>query len=316
VVVGPYVIEQTAESYRKIRNTLRFLLGNLHDFDPAAHAVALDDLCEIDRWVLAKLQELLEDVTAAYDRFEFHRVFRRAYAFCVVELSAFYLDVLKDRLYVSAPDSRERRSAQTALRHVAETLITMLAPVLAFTAEEVWRVLKPDADPARPGAGEPATVGAGEPAGLEAGSVHLEPWPEGNPAWRDTVLEAKWDRFDALRPAVMKRLEELRAEKVIGDSLEAEVELITTDDELARFLEGFEDLASLCIVSKLTVTRIEPDAAASLGEPAEEGLWVRVTRTSGVKCRRCWKYVDALSGSERHPEVCPRCLEVLDELGL
>jgi len=306
MMVGPHVIEQTAESYRKIRNTLRFLLGNLHDFDPAAHAVALDDLCEIDRWALAKLQELLEDVTAAYDRFEFHRVFRRVYTFCVIELSAFYLDVLKDRLYVSAPGSPERRSAQTALRHVAETLITMLAPVLAFTAEEAWATLKPDAGPASPGAGEPASLGAG--------SIHLQPWPEGNPAWRDAVLEAKWDRFDALRPAVMKQLEALRAEKVIGNSLEADVELITTDDELAAFLEGFEDLASLCIVSKLTVTRSEPDDAASLGEPAQEGLWVRVTRTSGVKCRRCWKYVDALSGSEQHPEVCTRCLAVLEKL--
>ena len=129
-------------------------------------------------------------------------------------------------------------------------------------------------------------------------------------------------RFDALRPTVMKRLEELRAQKVIGNSLEAEVELLTTDDELAGFLETFEDLAALCIVSKATVTRLRPGEAtrlgpgqtAGLGEPAQDNLWVRVTRTSGVKCRRCWKYYDALSGSERHPEVCARCLEVLDKL--
>jgi len=293
VMVGPHVIEQTADSYRKIRNTLRFLLGNVHDFDPAAHAIALDDLCEMDRWVLAKLQELLEQVAAAYERFEFHRVFRRAYTFCVVELSAFYFDVLKDRLYVSAADSHERRSAQTALWHVAETLILMLAPMLAFTADEAWGLLKPGAD-----------------------SAHLERWPEGNPAWREPVLEAKWDRFDTIRPAIMKHLEALRAEKVIGNSLEAEVECLTPDGELADFLESFEDLAALCIVSRVTVTRVAPDAASELGEAAQENLWVRVTRTKGVKCARCWKYFDTLSGSERHPGVCARCLEVLEALEL
>lgn len=313
VIVGPHVLEQNAESYKKIRNTVRFLLGNLHDFDPAEHAARLDDLSEMDRWALAKLQELLEEVTAAYERFEFYRVFRRVYTFCVVELSSFYLDVLKDRLYTFGADSPERRSAQTALWHVAETLILVLAPMLAFTADEAWTSLKPDADLAHSGAGEPASPGAG--------SVHLERWPEGNPAWRAPVLEAKWDRFDALRPAIMKRLEQLRAEKIIGNSLEAEVELLTTDDELAGFLESFEDLAALCIVSKLTVTRLGPDeagpeAGGELGEPAQDNLWVRVTKTSGVKCRRCWKYFDALSGSERHPEVCTRCLEVLEGLGL
>jgi isoleucyl-tRNA synthetase len=293
VMVGPHVIEQTADSYRKIRNTLRFLLGNLHDFDPVQNAVPLGDLSEIDRWALAKLQQLLEEVTTAYDRFEFYRVFRRVYTFCVIELSSFYLDVLKDRLYVTAPNSDERRSAQTAMWHVAETLILTLAPVLAFTAEEAWRTLKPDAP-----------------------SVHLESWPKGNPAWRERVLEAQWDRFEAIRPAIMKRLEALRAQKVIGNSLEAEVELLTTNDELAVFLESFEDLAALCIVSKVKVTRVPADEAATLGEPVEDGLWVRVERTQGAKCARCWKYYDALSGSERHPGVCNRCLAVLEGLGL
>jgi len=293
VMVGPHVIEQAADSYRKVRNTLRFLLGNLHEFDPARDAVPLEDLSEIDRWALAKLQELLDEVTKAYDRFEFYRVFRRVYSFCVVELSSFYLDVLKDRLYVSAPDSPERRSAQTALWQVAETLILMLAPVLAFTAEEAWRALKPGAE-----------------------SVHLERWPAGNPAWRERVLEAQWDRFDAIRPEIMKRLEELRARKVIGNSLEAEVELLTTDDELAVFLESFEDLAALCIVSKVKVTRVTADETAGLGEPADDGLWLRVERTGGAKCDRCWKYYDGLSGSERHPRVCARCLAVLEKLGL
>ncbi|MBN1918107.1 MAG: isoleucine--tRNA ligase [Verrucomicrobia bacterium] len=304
VMVGPHVIEQTADSYRKVRNTLRFLLGNLHDFDPARHAVPLGDLSEIDRWALAKLQQLLDEVTKAYERFEFYRVFRRIYTFCVVELSSFYLDVLKDRLYVSAAESPERRSAQTALQHVAETLILMLAPVLAFTAEEAWRALKPGADLASGG----------------AGSVHLEPWPTGNPRWRERVLEAQWDRFDAIRPAIMKRLEELRARKVIGNSLEAEVELLTTNDELAVFLESFEDLAALCIVSKIKVTRITAGetayATSGLGEPVGDELWVRVERTSGAKCDRCWKYYDALSGSAQHPRVCTRCLAVLEKLGL
>lgn len=293
MIVGPHVFEQAADSYRKVRNTLRFLLGNLHEFDPARDAVPLEDLSEIDRWALAKLQQLLEEVTKAYDRFEFYRVFRRVYSFCVVELSSFYLDVLKDRLYVSAPDSPERRSAQTALWHVAETLILMLAPVLAFTAEEAWRALKPGAE-----------------------SVHLERWPAGNPGWRERVLEAQWDRFDAIRPEIMKRLEELRARKVIGNSLEAEVELLTTDDELAVFFESFEDLAALCIVSKVKVTRVTADETTGLGEPADDGLWLRVERTGGVKCDRCWKYYNGLSGSERHPRVCARCLAVLEKLGL
>jgi isoleucyl-tRNA synthetase len=291
VMVGPHVLEQNADAYRKIRNTLRFLLGNLYDFDPARHTVALDDLWEIDRWALAKLQELVEDVTAAYEPYEFFRVFRRVYGFCVVELSAFYLDVLKDRLYTWAADSPGRRSAQTALRALAEVLTRLVAPVLAFTAEEAWAALEPG-----------------------AASVHLERWPEGNPAWRALVLEAKWDRFDALRPAVMKRIEELRAARVVGNSLEAEVEFLTTDEELAGFLESFEDLAALCIVSKATVTRVAPGAAAELGEPAQEHLWVRATRTNGVKCRRCWKYFEALGGSARHPEVCGQCLEVLERL--
>ncbi len=293
LAVSQSILKQMTESYRKIRNTCRFLVGNLYDYDPVSHRVDYRDLPEIDRWALLRLQRLVERVLTAYRDYEYHLVYHSVHNFCTVDMSALYLDIIKDRLYTSAPASRARRSAQTVLHEVLYALVRLLAPILAFTSEEIWRYVPKN---------------GGMPV-----SVQLCDMPEVNLDYLDPVLEKKWDRLLDLRAVVTRALEAARQDRLIGNSLEALTELYVSD-EVYDFLEPVkEDLAALFIVSGVIVNRgPAPAGAVSAGETP--GFAVVVRRAPGVKCERCWNYHQEVGADRDHPSLCPRCLNVVRSL--
>ena len=281
VSVSDEILDRTSEAYRRIRNTFRFLLSNLYDFDPSVDCVPLAEMPEIDRWAMAELADLVERVTTAYDEWRFHVVYRAVYDY-VGDLSSVYLDVLKDRLYADAPSSAARRSAQTVLTEILGVLVRILAPILTFTAEEVWDFM---------------------PAALrDADSVQLSGWAKVDvPTEASAVLRSEYAVVLEVREAVTKALEEARGAKTIGKSQEAAV-AITAPAEMIAVLEarGKQAMAELFIV-----------AAVSLAEGSE--LAVKVAPAEGEKCPRCWNLRD-LGTDASHPEVCARCARVLDEL--
>jgi isoleucyl-tRNA synthetase len=292
MVLGGSVFGQTADAYRKIRNTLRFLLGNLSDFDEESDSVALEEMTEIDRWALSRIQALLEAVTDAFDRFAFYRAYRLIYTFCTVDLSSFYLDILKDRLYTFGPFSRERRSSQTAFSEIVRVLDLMLAPILAFTADEVWERIRRHGDPP---------------------SIHLAAWPQGNPSLRDKQLEQRWEKLQLIRAEVAKAIEGKREQGEIGNSLQAEITLYCRDTETQDFLSSFGgNLRTLFIVSSVNVVKVNdaaiPDDAMRC---SLDNLSVAVDIAPGQKCTRCWKYSRSVGRSVQHPEICEDCVEVL-----
>jgi isoleucyl-tRNA synthetase len=290
LAVSQSILKQMTESYRKIRNTCRFLVGNLYDFDPAGHRVDYRDLAEIDRWALLRLQKMTDRVLTAYRYYEYHVVYHAIHNFCTVDMSALYLDIIKDRLYTSAPGSRARRSAQTVLYEVLYSLVRLLAPVLAFTSEEIWRYVPKNGD---------------MPV-----SVQLCDMPGVNEDYLDPALEKKWDRLLDLRAVVTRALEAARQEKLIGNSLEALVELYVSD-EVYSFLEPMkEDLATLFIVSGVVVSRGTAPAGAVAAEDIP-GFGAVVRRAPGTKCDRCWNYHEGVGRDKEHPALCPRCAEVV-----
>ncbi|MFQ5575219.1 MAG: class I tRNA ligase family protein, partial [Terriglobia bacterium] len=290
VAVSDDIIGQISEAYRKIRNTFRFLLGNLNDFDVEKDAVAARDLQEIDRWVLQKLNSLTRKVTDAYDSYRFHIVYREIYAFCIVVLSGFYLDVIKDTLYTFGQSSKARRSAQTAMFQVLSKLTRLAAPVLAFTAEEVWQNM-------------PEKV-------RDCASVELCDWPVPDETFDDKSLARKWDRFMPVRDEILKALEGARAAKLIGNSLEAAV-VAYTDNSVGQLLASFgSSLKALLIVSEAEVKSLESAPPESY-EAAELGLRVMVHAAAGAKCQRCWKYSDSVGDDDQYGDVCSKCLEAI-----
>ena len=298
-------LRQMAEVYRKIRNTLRFLLGNVTDFDPAQHAVPYASLPEIDRWALDRLQRLVQDVTASYEKYEFWMLYHDLHNFCAVDLSSVYLDILKDRLYTSARDSRERRAAQTVLYETAVTLIKLIAPMLTFTADEAWDYL--------PRTGQP---GLGiNPGEGDAWTVQVAYWPEPKREYMDDALAAAWDRLLGVRAQVTKALEEARAAKAIGTSLEAQVEMTVTPG-LGDFLEGYlNQLPGIFIVSQVRLLKGTPEASGgiALGD-APDSVQVAVKPASGHKCERCWTYSEEVGTHEDHLGLCDRCVTVVRQL--
>jgi len=283
------LIRKIAESYRKIRNTFKYCLGNLHDFDPAADRVPAEEMDQIDRWALHQAAELTGRVTEAYEKFEFHRVYREIHNFCVIEMSSFYMDVLKDRLYTYAPGGPERRSAQTALWEITSLLVRFLAPILVFTSEEVWSHLASRAD--------------------LSPSVHLADWPRPRPEWLNDELAGRWAKLLQLRAEVLKLLEEIRAEGKIGTSLEAEVTVEISDPEWSELLEEYrETLPKIFIVSAVKFRPVEggkfsPESRATALEPVR----LRAGRAEGGKCGRCWKYSPSVGEWAEHPTVCAEC---------
>lgn len=288
------IISKMAESYRRIRNTFRYLLANLCDFDPQRHSVPLHKMLEIDRWALARTHRLIQSVLQAYDEFQLHRVYHLTHEFCTVHMSAFYLDILKDRMYTFAPDSLERRSGQTAMFEILHALTRLLAPVLVHTTEEVWTHIR--------------TL-AGGPE-----SVHLTLMPEVNPQYFDEALEQRWNELENVRTDVARELEKLRAAKTIGSSLEAAVELATDDQALAELLRSYEtQLPTIFIVSEV-VLRDGISDGAPRGQllPA---LAIRVQRSEHPKCVRCWNLRPSVGQDAEHPGLCDRCLSVLKQMG-
>ncbi|MBI5368536.1 MAG: isoleucine--tRNA ligase [Planctomycetes bacterium] len=282
------VIEDTGDTYRKVRNTFRYLLGSLADYDPARHAVAEAALPEIDRWALGRLHRLIQSVTTSFEAFEFFRAWHELYNFCVVDLSAFYLDVLKDRLYTHARNSPSRRAAQTVLHEIAVVLTKLFAPVLCHTADEVWGYL---------------------PAPREAESVHATAWPTARATALDAALEARWATLLSVRADVAREIEKLRAAKTVGSSQEIAVTLAATEPELAALLARYrDDLAGIFIVSEVAVVESLADGAAGGELPA---LRVKVGKSAHAKCERCWGYRPTVGQVAEHPTVCGRCVEAL-----
>ncbi|MDD5544800.1 MAG: isoleucine--tRNA ligase, partial [Acidobacteriia bacterium] len=283
--LGPF-----AENYRKIRNTFRYFLGNLFDFDPAQDAVPIEKMLEVDQWVLSQAADLCERARGYYTTYDFHRIYQETYNFFAVDLSAFYLDILKDRLYTAATNSLKRRSAQTALFRLAHSLSRLLAPILCFTCEEIWEHLPPSSDAPKE-------------------SVHLERLPtrsdlmEGLPAAAEARLE-NWEALRHVREEVLKSLEVARQSKAIGNSLEARV-VLTFSGETFDLLKEYEDfLRTLFIVSQV-----------KLQKGAGESLAVTVEKAEGAKCERCWNYSPQVGRSTKYPTVCERCVEALDQMG-
>ncbi|RJX16735.1 MAG: isoleucine--tRNA ligase [Desulforudis sp.] len=296
LAVSPSILKQMSEAYRKIRNTFRFLLGNLYDFDPAKHQVEYDQLLEIDKFGMLKLHKLIDRVVKAYRSYEFHTVYHAVYNYCVTDLSAFYINVLKDRLYCEGADSVERRAAQTVLYANLDALVRLLVPVLAFTTEEIWRYV--------PVVGE------------KAASVQLCDVPEANPEYLDGELEQRWERLLAVRDEVQRVLEGARQSKLIRDSLQAEV-VLYADNELARFLlETFEHLALIFVSSAVSIKPLAeaPETAAQAMEL--DGLKIEVRPAQGQKCARCWIYTDQVGTHPDRPEVCSRCAGVTETMAV
>jgi len=283
------ILTRLADAYRRIRNTCRFLLGNLADFDPTRDRIPRAELWELDRWAFLRLGRLIQRVRAAYDDYQFHVVFHALHNFCAVDLSALYLDVLKDRLYTFAPASPGRRAAQTALYEVLVVLTKLMAPIISFTADEVWERI-----PGQSG-------GAG---------VHLAPFPDADPAWLDGTLEEEWERLLEVRREVAKALELARQQDGIGSSLEARVTLETTGD-LMTFLRRKEALLEpLFIVSQVVLGGSSGDGLVRhQSEPLD--LTVSVDRARGAKCERCWTYRESVGNDPAHPTLCDRCAAVL-----
>ncbi len=311
---SPEILSRVADAYRKIRNTARFALGNLDGFDPARDGVALGALHEIDRWALAELDRLVERALEAYQAYDFHAVYRLIDAFCTVTLSARYFDIIKDRLYTAAPKAAPRRSAQTALNYIADALARLLAPVLSFTADEIWENLPEvkaraaaavGAPPPEGAGGEAAADGADESAAVPP-SVHVAEFPVVLSAAREAGLLERWSRLFEVRDVVLRGLEEARTAKLIGSGLEAHVRLEARRPTY-ELLESYrEELRYLFIVSQVSLTLLE--------EEAGEDLRVTVERAAGRKCERCWNYSKLVGEFTRYPTACERCVEALAEI--
>jgi isoleucyl-tRNA synthetase len=288
--ISEEILKRLVEAYRRIRNTSRFILGNLSDFNPATDAVPYPEMAEMDRWILHRLQEVVRRVREAYEQYQFHVVYYTLYNFCTVDLSALYLDVLKDRLYTSKASSSARRSAQTAMMTLLDAMVRLLAPILSFTAEEVWLAL-----PVWPGKAE---------------SVHLTQLPEVNDAWLMPELAEKWKTLIAIKGEVAKAIETARQNKVVGHSLDAAV-LIDAPENLRVLLETHrEDLRALLIVSDVRI--VDEKAIGEAFRSSEiAGLAVSVGRATGEKCPRCWIYSVTIGSDAEHPTICARCRENL-----
>ncbi|MDH3360401.1 MAG: class I tRNA ligase family protein, partial [Desulfobulbaceae bacterium] len=292
VKISDEILRQLSDAYRKIRNTIRYLLSNLYDFDPATDRVDLSEMGELDLWALSQFEQLKRKVKKSYDSFEFHAVYHSIYHFCTVTMSSFYLDILKDRLYTEAPDSKARRAAQTVLYEIIEGLLRLMTPVLSFTAAETWEYLPPSAE--------------------REENVFVASFPVDHDEYLHPELDEKWARFITVRSELTKVLEVARRDKVIGHSLEAEV-LVTVKGELADFLDAnWQTMKTIAIVSDLIrVEKLEGEFHQSDELP---DLAVQVRAAASQKCERCWTRAESVGQHDVHPLLCERCVSVVAEL--
>jgi len=301
MTVSDEILKRTADAYRRIRNTARFLLANLAGFDPVAHLTDPDQMLALDLWAVERARQLQAEISTAYDAYEFHLIYQKVHNFCAVDLGSFYLDIIKDRQYTTPRDSVARRSAQTALYLISEAMVRWIAPILSFTAEEIWRNI-------------PGERGA---------SVFLETWFElpavylPGDAQSGQLGLAFWTQAIAVRIAVSKELERLRVVGGIGSGLDAEVDLYC-DSGMAQALGRLEDeLRFVLITSYARVhaldTRPEGAARADCGDGVE--VWIRVTPSVHAKCVRCWHHREDVGLHAEHPELCGRCVENVAGVG-
>jgi isoleucyl-tRNA synthetase len=287
VRLSPDILKQSADAYRRFRNTARFMLGNLYDFDPESQRVPPGQRQELDRLALSWLAQLLERVKQAYQDYEFHLAFHRLHQFCAVEMSAIYLDILKDRLYVSRADSPARRSAQSTLWDLLQGLTLAMAPILSFTAEEVWDYL---------------------PGSHRAASVHLESFPSAPAGFPDEALLAKYEELLKVRGKINQSLEEARKTKRIAASQSALVILSATGERLKQLRAQTEELRTLAQVAELQVSPLQGQSLP----PGEEPV-VLVREAPGGKCIRCWFHYPGVGEDPDNPQVCRRCRQVLEK---
>jgi isoleucyl-tRNA synthetase len=290
--ISDNILKQLSDAYRRIRNTCRFILGNIHDFDPSTDRVAYADMAELDQYIMHRLQRLTKRCRRAYDEYEFHTIYHSLNNFCTLELSAFYLDILKDRLYINPSKSTLRRSAQTAMFDILDTMVRLMAPILAFTAEEIMQYM--------PAEQQDMTK-----------SVHMLLFPEVDQHAINQSLAERWEQFISLRGEVSKAIELARNEKTVGHSLDAHV-IISAQDDIYKLLTHLDDLRSLFIVSRVTVVK-DPLENAYTSENIKN-FQVKVEAAGGKKCQRCWVYDDSVGTNDEYPDTCKRCQDILHEI--
>jgi isoleucyl-tRNA synthetase len=272
------ILQRVVDAYRKIRNTIRFALGNLDGFDPKTDSIAYDSLHEIDRWALAELNSVTETVLRGYEEYNFQGVYQAVYNFCTVTLSARYFDILKDRLYIFAPKSTGRRAAQTVIYEITDAFSRLIAPILAFTADEIFENLP----------------------GQKIASVHLAEFPKVIRP-KNAELSRRWERIFSIRDEVLKALENSREQKLIGSSLEAKVLLVVNEADFELLSRYQAELRYIFIVSQVELSK---------GDLTK----IVVTKAVGEKCERCWNYSVRVGEAEKFPTVCERCAEALNEI--
>ncbi|TRM12328.1 isoleucine--tRNA ligase [Lentibacillus cibarius] len=285
VRISQEILKQISEAYRKIRNTIRFMLGNLADFNPEKDAVPEAEMEEADRYMLHRLQHVLKNVRDSYDVYEFSPIYSQIHNFCTVDLSSFYLDFAKDILYIEAVNSHRRRSIQTAYYEIVTTLVKLLTPIIPHTADEVWEYIP----------------------GVTEESVQLTDIPEPRDITGFSELYEKWDSFMQVRDDVLKALEEAREAKIIGKSLEAKLTIVPKDNKTKEVLDGIPNVHQLFIVSEADITEEAPDA----NEYAN--VHVLVEKHPGEKCARCWTAAENVGQDEHHPDLCSRCADIVNE---
>ncbi|UCF30099.1 MAG: isoleucine--tRNA ligase [bacterium] len=289
--ISQEILQRLSEAYRRIRNTCRYLLGNLAGFDPETDSVSHGELDELDRWALLRLGQVTKRITEAYEKYQYHIVFHTLHNFCVVDLSNFYLDVLKDRMYASPREGSLRRSGQTAFFRIAEGIVSLMAPILSFTAEEVWEHLP----------------------GRRPESVFLTEFQMPREEWANPDLEERYRRLIRIREVVTKAIEEKRQAKEIGNSLEAGLRVHVSGDGEKTFLDSFGgSLADLFIVSSVVVEHSDPVPGAAFTDENVDGVGIEVYVAKGGKCERCWKYTPEVGTLDDHPGICVRCRGALE----
>ncbi|MEQ6375255.1 isoleucine--tRNA ligase [Bacillaceae bacterium S4-13-56] len=285
VRISDDILKQVAEVYRKIRNTFRFLLGNLRDFDPKVDRVPVEQLQEVDQYMLLRLQEVVNRVRKGYDTYEYSTIYHTVQNFCTIDLSSFYLDFAKDILYIEAKDHPRRRSIQTVYYETLTSLVKLLSPILSHTTDELWKFIP----------------------GVEEESVQLTDMPEPKEMEDQQELKKKWDMFMDVRDDVLKALEEARNEKVIGKSLEAKVTIVPKNEETKNLLNSIEHLHQLLIVSGIELKDKDDNSKEY------DHVFVKVSPYEGEKCQRCWVVSEEVGSNDKHPDLCPRCATIIEE---
>ena len=291
--ISENILKQLSDAYRRIRNTCRFMLGNLFDYDFEKNSVSYESMFDIDKFALHRLQEIIEKTRRAYDNYDFHVIYHTLHNYCALDLSAFYLDILKDRLYTSPPESSARRSAQTVLNIILDSIVRIMAPVLSFTSEEIWNFM--------PGYKEKET------------SIHLASLPDVKEEWKDSNLAKKWHRILEVRGEVTKALEKARVDKLIGHPLDASITISANEDLYNGLYLYVDDLRSIFITSEASLVKDEsiPDAYES---DEIEGLSILVRPATDDKCERCWIHDTSVGTNSEQPTICNRCRDALEEL--